>query len=105
MNQLSLLDLLLLSSSSLSLSSSSLSSSAAATAQMTPTTTAINPNGPRAPHSRLTGFDITVVSKVMAVLALAQDLPDVCDKLRSMVVGYSFPDPTTGKQQAVTADD
>ncbi|KAL7564476.1 hypothetical protein ACA910_001570 [Epithemia clementina (nom. ined.)] len=64
-----------------------------------------DPNAPRVPHSRLTGFDITVASEVMAVLALARDLPDLRDKLGSMVVGYSFPDPTTGKRQAVTADD
>jgi len=40
-------------------------------------------------HSRLTGFDITVASEVMAVLALAKDLKDLREKLGSMVVGYS----------------
>ncbi|KAL7562800.1 hypothetical protein ACA910_006443 [Epithemia clementina (nom. ined.)] len=94
MNQLSLLDSL---SSLLSLSSSSSLSSSAAAAQTPPTMTATDPNQPRVPHSRLTGFDITVASKVMAVLALAGDLPNLRDKLGSMVAGYSFPDKTTGK--------
>ena len=40
-------------------------------------------------HSRSTGFDITVASEVMAVLALARDLPDLRNKLGDMVVGYS----------------
>jgi len=40
-------------------------------------------------HSRQTGFDITVASEVMAVLALATDLKDLRDKLGNMVVGYS----------------
>mmetsp|Transcript_9246 Transcript_9246/g.22623 ORF Transcript_9246/g.22623 Transcript_9246/m.22623 type:complete len:653 (+) Transcript_9246:1691-3649(+) len=58
-----------------------------------------DPTGPRVQHSRNTGFDITVASEVMAVLALAKDLQDLRDKLGSMVVGYSFAgDP-------VTADD
>lgn len=40
-------------------------------------------------HDRVTGFDITVASEVMAVLALAKDLPDLRNKLGAMVVGYS----------------
>jgi formyltetrahydrofolate synthetase len=32
---------------------------------------------PREQHSRETGFDITVASEIMAVLALAKDLPDL----------------------------
>ncbi|KAL7574349.1 hypothetical protein ACA910_008453 [Epithemia clementina (nom. ined.)] len=67
--------------------------------------TATDPNGHRIPHSRLMGFDITIAPKVMAVLALARNLPNLRNKLGSMVVGYSFPDPTTGKQQAVMAND
>lgn len=53
----------------------------------------------RVQHSRETGFDITVASEVMAVLALAKDLPDMRAKLGAMVVGYS----TQG--DPVTADD
>ena len=44
---------------------------------------------PRVQHSRETGFDITVASEIMAVLALAKDLPDLREKLGNMVVGYS----------------
>ena len=62
-------------------------------------------NGPREQHSRLTGFDITVASEVMAVLALARDLDDLREKLGRMVVGYSHVDATTGKREAITADD
>lgn len=43
----------------------------------------------RVQHSRMTGFDITVASEVMAVLALATDLKDLRNKLGAMVVGYS----------------
>lgn len=43
----------------------------------------------RAQHSRVTGFDITVASEVMAVLALTTDLADMREKLGSMVVGFS----------------
>mmetsp|Transcript_12399 Transcript_12399/g.15495 ORF Transcript_12399/g.15495 Transcript_12399/m.15495 type:complete len:653 (-) Transcript_12399:135-2093(-) len=45
--------------------------------------------GERVQHSRKTGFDITVASEVMAVLALATDLTDLREKLGAMVVGYS----------------
>lgn len=51
------------------------------------------------PHIRQTGFDITVASEVMAVLALARDLEDLRNKLGDMVVGYSK------KGEPVTADD
>jgi formyltetrahydrofolate synthetase len=53
----------------------------------------------RVQHSRITGFDITVASEVMAVLALATDLADMREKLGAMVVGYSR------KGEPVTADD
>eukprot|EP00934_Nitzschia_sp_Nitz4_P006564 Nitzschia sp. Nitz4//scaffold94_size78252//72376//74417//NITZ4_005479-RA/size78252-processed-gene-0.31-mRNA-1//-1//CDS//3329560413//6554//frame0 len=43
----------------------------------------------RVQHDRATGFDITVASEVMAVLALAKDLSDLREKLGAMVVGYS----------------
>jgi formyltetrahydrofolate synthetase len=53
----------------------------------------------RIQHSRMTGFDITVASEVMAVLALARDLPDLRNKLGDMVVGYNK------EGVPVTADD
>jgi formyltetrahydrofolate synthetase len=56
--------------------------------------------GERVQHSRTTGFDITVASEVMAVLALARDLPDLREKLGSIVVGYSRKNATP-----ITADD
>lgn len=42
--------------------------------------------------SREDGFDITVASEIMAVLCLAKDLADLKDKLRRIVVGYSWND-------------
>lgn len=54
---------------------------------------------PRVQHSREAGFDITVASEIMAVLALAKDLPDLRDKLGCMVVGYSQ------AGEPITADD
>ena len=63
----------------------------------------------RVQHSRFTGFDITVASEVMAILALARDLPDLRNKLGNIVVGYSYPkiNPITGKEEreSITADD
>ena len=47
------------------------------------------PDGQKIQHDRKTGFDITVASEVMAVLALARDLADLRDKLGAMVIGYS----------------
>ena len=56
-------------------------------------------DGERIQHDRKSGFDITVASEVMAVLALAKGLADLREKLGAMVVGYSRAgDP-------VTADD
>jgi formate--tetrahydrofolate ligase len=57
------------------------------------------PAKPRVQHDRVTGFDITVASEVMAVLALARSLPDLRDKLGAMVVAYSR------AGEPVTADD
>ena len=54
---------------------------------------------PRVQHSRVTGFDITVASEIMAVLALEKDLPDLRKKLGNMVVGYSK------SKEPITADD
>eukprot|EP00529_Nitzschia_sp_RCC80_P016479 CAMPEP_0113518214 /NCGR_PEP_ID=MMETSP0014_2-20120614/42735_1 /TAXON_ID=2857 /ORGANISM="Nitzschia sp." /LENGTH=658 /DNA_ID=CAMNT_0000415587 /DNA_START=96 /DNA_END=2072 /DNA_ORIENTATION=- /assembly_acc=CAM_ASM_000159 len=55
--------------------------------------------GERIQHNRHTGFDITVASEVMAVLALAKDLKDLREKLGAMVVGYSK------AGEPITADD
>jgi len=44
---------------------------------------------PKVQHDRNTGFDITVASEVMAVLALSTSLADLREKLGAMVVGYS----------------
>ncbi len=41
----------------------------------------------RSGQERATGFDIIVSSEIMAVLALANDLPDMRELLGSMVVG------------------
>ena len=38
---------------------------------------------------RETGFDITVSSEIMAILALATSLPDMRERLGNMVVGNS----------------
>jgi formate--tetrahydrofolate ligase len=38
------------------------------------------------------GFDITVASEIMAVLCLAKDLTDLKEKLRRIVIGYSWDD-------------
>ena len=48
---------------------------------------------------RQTGFDITVASEVMAVLALASDLQDLRKRLGKIVIG------TSKKKQPVTAED
>jgi formyltetrahydrofolate synthetase len=50
-------------------------------------------------HSRRTGFDITVASEIMAILALCTDLKDMRDKLGNIVIGYSH------SGETVTADD
>ena len=50
---------------------------------------------------RATGFDITVASEVMAILALTSDLADIRDRVGRIVIGY-----TKGKNaKPVTADD
>mmetsp|Transcript_20033 Transcript_20033/g.36370 ORF Transcript_20033/g.36370 Transcript_20033/m.36370 type:complete len:653 (-) Transcript_20033:155-2113(-) len=54
---------------------------------------------PRVQHSRETGFDITVASEIMAVLALTTDMKDMREKLGAMVVGYSK------AKEPITADD
>jgi methylenetetrahydrofolate dehydrogenase (NADP+)/methenyltetrahydrofolate cyclohydrolase/formyltetrahydrofolate synthetase len=49
--------------------------------------------------TRRTGFDITVASEIMAILALTTDLDDMRERLGRMVIG------TDRKGQAVTAED
>ncbi len=45
------------------------------------------------------GFDITVASEVMAILCLSMDLADLKEKLRNIVVGYTYEDkPVTAGQ-------
>jgi formyltetrahydrofolate synthetase len=56
-------------------------------------------DAPKVQHDRMTGFDITVASEVMAVLALARDLKDLRNKLGNMVIGYSV------DGEPITADD
>jgi formyltetrahydrofolate synthetase len=50
-------------------------------------------------RTRKTGFDITVASEIMAILALTTDLPDMRERLGRMVIG------TNRKGEAVTAED
>lgn len=66
---------------------------------ITPRNATSNKNTERVQHSRETGFDITVASEIMAVLALATDLSDLREKLGAMVVGYSK------AGEPITADD
>lgn len=45
------------------------------------------------------GFDITVASEIMAILCLSRDIDDLKDKLRSIIVGYTYNDePVTAGQ-------
>jgi formyltetrahydrofolate synthetase len=48
---------------------------------------------------RRTGYDITVASEIMAILALTKDLADMRERMGNIVVGTSF------KGEAVTAED
>jgi formate--tetrahydrofolate ligase len=48
---------------------------------------------------RESGFDITVASEVMAILALARDLPDLRKKLGQIIIGFTYAD------KPVTAED
>ncbi|MBI3737737.1 MAG: formate--tetrahydrofolate ligase, partial [Chloroflexi bacterium] len=50
-------------------------------------------------NERITGFDITVASEVMAILALTTSLPDMRDRLSRIVIG------TSTKGEPVTAED
>lgn len=55
--------------------------------------------GPAEKFERETGFDITVASEIMAILALTTDLADMRERLGSMVIGQSK------AGDAITADD
>ena len=48
---------------------------------------------------RETGFDITVASELMAILCLATDLMDLKDRIKKIVIGYTY------DGQAVTVQD
>ena len=49
--------------------------------------------------TRKTGFDITVASEIMAILALTTDLADIRERLGRIVIG------TNKKSEAITAED
>lgn len=55
--------------------------------------------GPQEKSERETGYDITVASEIMAILALTTDLADMRERLGSMVIGQSK------AGDAITADD
>ncbi len=55
--------------------------------------------GPAEKFERETGYDITVASEIMAILALTTDLADMRERLGNMVIGQSK------AGEAITADD
>jgi formyltetrahydrofolate synthetase len=55
--------------------------------------------GPEESMPRRTGFDITVASEIMAILALTTDLADMRDRMGRIVIGVNK------KGEAVTAED
>ncbi len=55
--------------------------------------------GPKEKFQRETGFDITVASEIMAILALTTSLADMRDRLGRMVIG------TSKAGEPITADD
>ncbi len=50
-------------------------------------------------HTRVTGFDITVASEIMAILALTTDLADMRERFGKIVIG------TSKAGEAITAED
>ncbi|AMD18716.1 HBL186Wp [Eremothecium sinecaudum] len=50
-------------------------------------------------HTRTTGFDITVASELMAILALSSDLQDMRKRVGRMVIGFNY------DNEPVTAED
>ena len=55
--------------------------------------------GPEEDMPRRTGYDITVASEIMAILALTKDLADMRDRMGKIVIG------TNKRSEAVTAED
>ncbi len=55
--------------------------------------------GPKEKFQRETGYDITVASEIMAILALTTNLPDMRERLGNMVIG------TSRAGDPITADD
>ncbi len=55
--------------------------------------------GPKEKFQRETGYDITVASEIMAILALTTNLPDMRERLGNMVIG------TSKAGDPITADD
>ena len=56
-------------------------------------------NGKANGTPREDGFDITVASEVMAILCLSKDLVDLKEKIKSIIVGYTYDDkPVTAGQ-------
>ncbi|MDD2625556.1 MAG: formate--tetrahydrofolate ligase [Bacilli bacterium] len=41
---------------------------------------------------RKTGFDITVASEIMAILCLSKDLMDLKEKIKKIIIGYTYDD-------------
>lgn len=55
------------------------------------------------PTERVTGFDITAASEIMAILCLAESLPDLRKRLERIVVGFtSEGDPVFAKEFRIT---
>lgn len=56
-------------------------------------------NGEKNGVPREDGFDITVASEIMAILCLANDLEDLKEKLKNIIIGYTYNDePVTAGQ-------
>ena len=49
------------------------------------------------------GFDITVVSEIMAILCLASDIDDLKNRLGRIIIGYTYGKISDGSEQPVTA--
>ncbi|OYW22238.1 MAG: formate--tetrahydrofolate ligase, partial [Planctomycetales bacterium 12-60-4] len=55
------------------------------------------------PTERITGFDITAASEIMAIMCLAESLPDLRHRLERIVVGFTAEgDPVYAKEFRVT---
>lgn len=56
-------------------------------------------------YTRETKFAISVVSELMAILALATDFEDVCERVGKMVIGFTKVSETNKLPKPVTCDD